>query len=213
VKVLLARYADVPWIGHRIVDIALCHSSIQRIILLRNSDLQFYSKRKDSQIKLVFPYQKVFIPDDPLPNETSDPSRLIFQDRRIPLDFTRQYNVRHLNLQFQCWKLQSLVKPLCAMPLLITLIVEGYSCCSEMYGGLCIDVWHEMLHKLNALKRVDIDICLGIPFSSREKSAATFNKLGAEKIETCKRINLTAKRRTENPGAGCVQISASYNID
>ena len=212
VKLLLARYADVHWIGHRIVDIALCHSSLQRIILLRNSDLQFYSKHKDSRFKLVFPFQKVFVPDDP-PDGISDPVGFIFQDRRIPLDFTRQYDVRHLDLQFQCWKLQSLVKLLSAMPLLITLKVKGYSCCNEMYGWFCIDVWDEMLQKLTALQGVDIDICLAIPFSSREKSSATFNKLAAEKIQTCKRINLTAERRAKKPGAGCVQISASCNMD
>jgi hypothetical protein len=69
------------------------------------------------------------------------------------------------------------------MPLLIKLKVKGYSCCSEINGWLCIDVWHEMLHKLNALNKVDIDICLAIRFSSREKSAATFNKLGAKKLK------------------------------
>lgn len=212
VKLLLARYADVPWIGHQIVDIALCHSSLQRIILLRNSAVQFYSKHKDSRIKLVFPFQKVFVPDDP-PVVKNDPVGFIFQDRRIPLDFTRQYDVRHLDLQFKCWKLQSLVKLLSAMPLLITLKVKGYSCCNEIYGWLCINVWDEILQKLNALQEVDIDICLAIHFSLREKSAATFNKLAVQKIQTCKRINLTAGKRTQNPGAGCVQISASRNMD
>ena len=212
VKLSLARYADVPWIGHRIVDIALRHSSLRRIILLRNSAPQFFSKRKDSRFKLVFPFQKVFVPDDP-PDGQIDPFSFAFQDRRIPLDFTRQYDVRHLDLQFQCWKLQSLVKLLSAIPLLITLKIKGYSCCNGIYGWFCIDVWDEMLQKLTALQGVDIDICLAIPFSSREKSAATFNRLAAEKVQTCKRINLTAERRTKNTGAGCVQISASCNMD
>ncbi len=212
VKLLLARYSDVPWIGRQIVDIALSHSSLQRIILLRNSDLQFYSKHKGSRIKLVFPFQKVFVPDDP-PDGKSDRVGFMLQDRRIPLDFTRQYDVRHLDLQFQCWKLQSLVKLLSAMPLLITLKVKGYSCCNEIYGWLCIDVWDEMLQKLKALQGVNIDICLAIRFSSRQRSAATFNTLAAEKFETCKRINLTAGERTKQPGVGCVQISALCNMD
>jgi hypothetical protein len=109
--------------------------------------------------------------------------------------------------------LQSLVKLLSAIPLLITLKVKGYSCCNEIYGWFCIDVWDEMLQTLTALQGVDIDICLAISFRSREKSAANFNRLAAEKLQTCKRINLTAERRTKNTGAGCVQISASCNMD
>ncbi|CAF2955473.1 unnamed protein product [Rotaria sp. Silwood2] len=212
IKVLLARYSNVPWIGHQIVDIALCHSSLQRVILLRNSNLQFYSKHKNSLFKLIFPFQKVYIPDDP-PDGKSDFLDYKFQDRRISLDFTRQYDVRHLDLQFQCWKLQSLVKILSAMPLLITLKVKDHSCCNEIYGWLCIDVWDEMLQNLKALQRVDIDICLAIPFHLRQKTAARFNELSAQKIQTCKRISLIAGPRTRNSGLGCVQISASLSMD
>ncbi|CAF2520035.1 unnamed protein product [Rotaria sp. Silwood2] len=211
-KVVLARYFDVPRIGHLIVDIALSHSSLQQVILLRNSDYQFYSMHKDSLFKLIFPFQKVYIPDDPSDVNNGSPN-FKFQDRKISLNFTRQYDVRHLDLQFQCWKLQSLVKILSAMPLLITLKIKGHCCCNEVYGWLYLDDWDKMLQNLKALQQVDIDICLAIPFSLRQKSAATFNKLSAQKIQTCKRINLTAERRTKTPGSGCVQISASLNMD
>ncbi|CAF1279407.1 unnamed protein product [Adineta steineri] len=212
VKLSLARHTDVPWIGQRMVDIALCHSSIERIILLNSSSVQFYAKQRNSRFNSNFPYQKVFVPDDP-PAGESDPFIFRSTNRRIPLEFTKQHDVCHLSLQFQCWKLQSLVQLLSVMPSLIILNVKGHSCCNEIYGWLCINVWDEMLQKLKALEGVNIDICLSIPFRLREKLAAKFNEYAAEKFQTCKRINLKAERRTKDPGNGCVQISASYNMN
>ncbi|CAF1278400.1 unnamed protein product [Adineta steineri] len=212
VKLSLARHTDVPWIGQRMVDIALCHSSIKRIILLNSSSVQFYSKRRNSRFNSNFPYQKVFVPDEPFAGK-SDSFTLRFENKTIPLEITKQYDVRHLTLQFNSWRLQSLVQLLSVMPSLIILNVKGRSCCNDVYGWLYIGVWDEMLQKLKALEGVNIDICLSIPFRLREKFAAKFNEHAAEKFQTCKRINLKAERRTKDPGNGCVQISASYNMN
>jgi len=52
-------------------------------------------------------------------------------------------------------------------------------------------MWDQTLQNLNALHRIAIDIRLATPMRLREKSVNTFNQLAAQKIETCKRINLT----------------------
>ncbi|CAF2068814.1 unnamed protein product [Rotaria magnacalcarata] len=115
-----------------------------------------------------------------------------------------------LDMINESWKLNSLVKLLSAMPLLITLKVKGYSCCNQAIGWLYIDAWDEMLQNLKALQQVDIDICLGIPY--RKNSAARFNEIAAQKIQTCKRINLTVGPRRKRKGLGLVQISASLSM-
>ncbi|CAF1201168.1 unnamed protein product [Adineta steineri] len=76
VKLSLARHTDVPWIGQRMVDIALCHSSIERIILLNSSSVQFYSKRRNSRFNSNFPYQKVFVPDEPFAGKRENHRRV-----------------------------------------------------------------------------------------------------------------------------------------
>ncbi len=134
-------------------------------------------------------------------------------DNKILFSITPQYHIRHLDLDFRGWKLESLVELLSALPLLNLLKVKGFCCCNYVYGWLCADIWDEMLQKLPALQQVHIDICLAIPMRLREKTAASFNNKAAERIQTCKRINLTAGRRTEGSHQGCVQISASLNMN
>ncbi|CAF4075045.1 unnamed protein product [Rotaria sp. Silwood2] len=125
------------------------------------------------EVSMNSPKVTVYIPDDPSDVNNGSPN-FKFQDRKISLNFTRQYDVRHLDLQFQCWKLQSLVKILSAMPLLITLKIKGHCCCNEVYGWLYLDDWDKMLQNLKALQQVDIDICLAIPFSLRQKITFEF---------------------------------------
>ncbi len=47
----------------------------------------------------------------------------------------------------------------------------------------------------------------------REKTAALFNDKAAEKNQMCKRINLTAGRRTKGSHQGCVQITSLLNMN
>ncbi|CAF4135658.1 unnamed protein product [Rotaria sp. Silwood2] len=137
---------------------------------LKSLSIVYRNEQNDECLQMI---NEVYIPDDPSDVNNGSPN-FKFQDRKISLNFTRQYDVRHLDLQFQCWKLQSLVKILSAMPLLITLKIKGHCCCNEVYGWLYLDDWDKMLQNLKALQQVDIDICLAIPFSLRQKITFEF---------------------------------------
>jgi hypothetical protein len=175
-------------------------------------DFQFYAWRKNSSLNLVFAtVQLVYV--------TSNSSSLEMDDRHnrfnreITLSLTPEYHIRHLDLNFKNWKLHSLVEFLSTLPSLVTLQFKSFCCCNYIYSWLNIDMWDQTLQNLNALHRIAIDIRLAIPMRLRNKSVNTFNQLAAQKIETCKRINLTVAWRIKQPNRGCLQISASLNMD
>jgi hypothetical protein len=179
---------------------------------MKNKQLYFDSLHKDSRIKLVFRMIRVIYVTSKFPDKEID--RLHEKlDNKILFSITPQHHIRHLDLDFRGWKLQSLVELLSALPLLNLLKVKGFSCCNYVYDWLYIDLWDEILQKLSALQQVHIDICLAIPMRLWKKTATSFNNEAAEKIETCKRINLTAGQTTEKPHQGCVRISASLNMN
>jgi hypothetical protein len=179
---------------------------------MKNKQLYFDSWHNYSRIKLAFHMIHVIYVTSKFPDKEID--RLHDKlDNKILFSITPQYHIRHLDLDFRGWKLESLVELLSALPLLNLLKVKGFCCCNYVYGWLCADIWDEMLQKLPALQQVHIDICLAIPMRLREKTAASFNNKAAERIQTCKRIKLTAGRRTEGSHQGCVQISASLNMN
>jgi hypothetical protein len=179
---------------------------------MKNKQLYFDSWHKDSRIKLIFRMIHVIYVTSNFPGKEIDHLHNKL-DNKILLPITPQHHIRHLDFDFNGWKLESLVELLSALPLLIALKVKGFCCCNFVYGWLHIDIWDEILQKLPALQQVDVDICLAIPMRQWKKSVATFNKMAAEKIQTCKRINLTARRRTKDRHKGAVEISASLNMN
>src|ERR1700722_2449012 len=193
------------------IETALCHSSLQRIILSKSLKPHII-QGTDSPVKLVFPSAKLVYVTCDFHGIKKDHLRYKLKNR-MTLSLTPQYHVRHLDLDFKGWRLHSLVEFLSALPLLITLKIKGSCCCNQTIGWIYINTWDQMLQNLKVLQRVAIDIYLAIPMSSKEKSAKTFNKLAAQKIQTCKRINLTVGPRTKQPGMGGVQISAALNMD
>ncbi len=204
---------EVTSIYRKVIQIALCHSSLRRIILSTNCrNPQFYAWRKNSSLKLVFAaVQLVYVTSNSSSLEMDDPRNR--SNREITISLTPQYHIRHLDLNFKSWKLHSLVEFLSALPSLVTLKIQGFCCCNYIYGWLNIDMWDQILQNLNALHQVAIEICLAMPMRLREKSANTFNQRAAQKIQTCKRINLTAGQRIKEPNRGCLQISASLNMN
>jgi hypothetical protein len=205
--------SEVSSIDDEVIKIALRHSSLQRIILSRNrSKPHFYAWRRNSSLKLVFSAaQLVYVFSDSPSMETDD-----FRNRsrrEMSLSLTPKYHVHHLDLNFKSWKLHLLAEFLSALPLLIMLKIKGFCCCNHIIGWLNINMWDQILQKLTKLQRVSIEICLAIPIRLREKSAKSFNESAAQRIQTCKRINLTAGRRIKAPNVGCVEISASLNMD
>ena len=91
----------------------------------RNIGLHFYSWHKNSQFKLIFRLLTlVYVPSN-RPGEKTDnlPYRL---NNRMSLACTPQYHIRHLDLDFKSWKLESLVQLLSTLPLLIALKVQGF---------------------------------------------------------------------------------------
>lgn len=198
-------------IGHKIIGIALCHSTLQRIILFK-SQKQYILPGTDRPVKLVFPSVKLVYVTSDFPGEKIDHLRYKL-NIRMTLSLTPQYHVRHIDLVVSNWKLSLLVELLSALPLLITLEIKGSSCCNQTIDWLYINMWDQMLQNLKALQRAVIDICLAIPMTLNEKTVRTFNEIVAQKTQTCKRINLTAGRRIKKPGIGGIQISASLNMD
>jgi hypothetical protein len=206
---------EVTSIYRELIQTALCHSSLRRIIFNKNHrNPQFYAWRKDSSLKLAFAaVQLVYVSSNSSSLEV-DFHRNIF-NREISLSLTPQYHIRHLDLNFKSWKLHWLLELLSALPSLVTLKIRGFFCYNCVFGWLDIDKWAQILQNLKALHRVDIviQICLALPFRLRRKIANRFNRLAAQKIETCKRINLTAGRRIKRPNAGGIGISASLNMN
>ncbi len=204
---------EVTSIYRKVIQIALCHSSLRRIILSTNCrNPQFYAWRKNSSLKLVFAaVQLVYVTSNSSSLEMDDPRNR--SNREITISLTPQYHIRHLDLNFKSWKLHLLAEFLSTLPLLITLKIKGFCCCNHIIGWLNIDMWDQILQNLTKLQRVAIEICLAIPMRLREKSAQRFNESAAQKIQTCKRINLTAGRKIKKPNVGCVEISASLNMD
>jgi hypothetical protein len=199
-------------IRHKIIENGLSHLSLRRIILSENRRRPyFYSWRRDSSLKLIFAAIKlVYVISD----SYVITDRLRYKlSKEMHLSLTAQYHIRHLDLDFKSWMFKSLVEFLSALPLLVTLKIKGYCCCCQSTGWLNINIWDAMLQKLTALQRVAIEICLDTPMRRREQSATMFNEASAEKIQTCKRINLTVGRRIKKPNEGCVEISASLNMD
>jgi hypothetical protein len=203
----------VSSIDDKVIKIALRHSFLQRIILSRNrSKPHFYAWRRNSSLKLVFSTdQLVYVISDSPGMETYHFRNRL--SREMSLSLTAQYHVHHLDLNFKSWKLHLLAEFLSTLPLLITLKIKGFCCCNHIIGWLNIDIWDQILQNLTKLQRVAIEICLAIPMRLREKSAQRFNESAAQKIQTCKRINLTAGRKIKKPNVGCVEISASLNMD
>jgi len=99
-----------------------------------------------------------------------------------------------------------LVELLPSLPLLIELKVKG---CGQTPGWLRVNNWDRMLQNLKALQRVAIDIRICYPIETREEVIQNFNEKAAQKIQTCKRVNLTVGAR----GWGGFQFSASLKMN
>ena len=127
----------------------------------------------------------------------------------MALPLTPQYHVRHFELEFKSWRMQSLVQCLSALPLLITLKIKGFcSYCIPTYGWLSASTWDQILQNLKALQRVNIDIAFGIPMRLKVKTSKGFNERVAQYTQTTKRINLAAVEKADPPYIRCVQLTA-----
>jgi hypothetical protein len=191
------------------IKTSLCHSSLQRIILSKTTKPHRFSWFRKAPVKLIVPSVKAVYVTYDFHGVTTD--KLMYKvGNGVPIPITPQYHVRYLDLEFNGWRLRFLVDLLSYLPLLVTLKVKG---CGSIYYWLSIGSWHPMLQNLKALQFVDIDIYTLMPFSLRMEMVKRFNEAAAQKIDTCKRINLTADRRTKRPDEGCIQISASLNMN
>ena len=191
------------------IKTSLCHSSLQRIILSNKPKPHRFSWSRKSSVKLIFPSIKVVYVTHDFHGVATN--KLVYKlGKDVPIPIKPQYHVRYLNLEFSNWRIAFLVDLLSSLPLLVTLKIKGSG---YIYYWLFIDTWHSMLQKLRALQFVDIDIYTLMPFIYRTEMVNRFNKAAVQKIDTCKRINLTAGRRTKAPGVGLIQISASLNMN
>ncbi len=189
------------------IEISLCHPSLQRIILSKTDKSCSHSSYTTPSVKLIFPSVKlVHVSDDFHGRNIRQLSYKV--GNGVPVRIQPQYHVRCLNLDFNNWGVYLLVELLPSVPLLVELKVKG---CGQTGGWLYVNIWDQMLQNLKALQRVAIDIYICWPTDMKEKIIRDFNKNAAQKIQTCKRINLTLGHK--RPGWGCFQFSASLNMD
>jgi hypothetical protein len=192
------------------IEIPLCHQSLRRIILSKSKNPRLHSSYKAPPVKLIFPTVKlVYVSDDfhsEKVRQLSYKKNYRQQERIEP-----HYHVRCLYLDFNNWRVQTLIDLLSSLPLLVELRITG---CGQLGSWLWFHIWDRMLQKLKAFQRVDIDIFICHPISSRkQQKIQKFNKQVARAIQTCKRINLTLGIRNKKPGLGCFQLSASLSMD
>jgi len=201
--------SELTSIGNEIIETSFSHPSLRRIILLKRAESRLYPFDRAPPVKLIFPSAKLIYVSGDFHGEKID--QLCYQVRnRTPLCIKPQYHVRYLDLKISCWRMKYLIDLLVALPLLVSLKITGSA---YLYFWLHIDTWETMLQHLKALQYVNIDIYTGMPIAYRIEMVNRFNKMAAEKIDTCKRINLTAGERNRRPGVGLVQISASLNMN
>ncbi len=129
-------------------------------------------------------------------------------DQQEPIE--PQYHVRCLDLDFNNWRVNTLIDLLSCLPLLVELKIVG---CGQVGNWLWFHIWDRMLQKLKALQRATIDIYICHPISTVREKIQKFNGEVSQAIQTCKRINLTLGKRTQKRGYGCFQLSASLNMD
>lgn len=191
------------------IEISLCHSSLRRIVLLKNEKSRSHSSYTSSPVKLIFPSAKFVHVSDDFHGQKVRQLRYKVGNS-VPVRIEPHYHVRCLNLDFNNWRVYLLVELLPSVPLLVELKVKG---CGQTAGWLSVTIWDQMLQNLKALQRVDIDIYIYWPIETYKEIIKDFNENAAKKIQTCKRINLTLGTRTKQPGRGCFQFRASLSMD
>ncbi|CAF3472845.1 unnamed protein product [Rotaria socialis] len=201
--------SELTTTGHRMIKMSLCHPSLRRINLLKTATYYGCHRPNVSPVKLIFPSVKLVYVSSDFHGVYND--HLCYKvGNHIPIPIQPQYRVRYLNLDFNNWPIQYLADLLSSIPLLVTLIVKG---CGQTGGWLYIGIWHKMLQDLKALKYVNIDIYIALPFSYYPKIIKAFNEIAEQNIFTCKRINLAVKRRNVKPCIGGLQFNASLNMN
>jgi hypothetical protein len=197
--------SELTLIGHKMIEMSFCHPSLRRIILSKSEKPRSHSSYKTPPVKLVFPSVKlVYVSDD-------------FHSRKVRqlryktgnggfVHLEPEYHVRCLDLDFNNWNVYMLDKLLPNLPLLTELKVKG---CGQTPGWLRVNIWDQMLQNLKALQRVAIDIAMFCPSQTREKIIRDFNEKAAQRLQTCKRINLTVGPQD----FGCFRFRASLNMD
>ena len=182
------------------IEISLCHPSLRRIILSKSKKPRSHSSYKAPPVKLIFPTVKlVYISDDfhgEKIRQLSYKKNSRQQERIEP-----HYHVRCLYLDFNNWRVQTLIDLLSFLPLLVELTITG---CGHVGNWLWFHIWDRMLQKLKALQRVAIDIYICHPISTKQEKIQKFNEQVAQAIQTCKRINLTLGIRNKKPGLGSI---------
>ena len=116
--------SELTLVGHKMIEISLCHPSLRRIILSKSENPRSHSSYESPPVKLAFPSVKlVHLSDD-------------FHGKKIRqlryktgnggcVRIEPHYHVRCLDLDFNNWRVQTLIDLLSSLPLLVELTITG----------------------------------------------------------------------------------------